>query len=97
MAASRPSPRVCPNGHRYLKSSDCPVCPVCESERTPSADFLARLAAPARRALEGAGLTTLKRLAKKREAEILALHGMGPSSLPKLRAALAEAGLGFRP
>ena len=54
------------------------------------------LAAPARRALESAGITTLAQLALRSEAEILALHGMGPSSLPKLRAALAAAGLSFR-
>ncbi len=25
--------RVCPKGHKYYKSSDCPTCPVCESHR----------------------------------------------------------------
>jgi hypothetical protein len=96
MAASRKSIRVCPVGHRYEKSSDCPVCPVCERERAPSADFHAPLSAPARRALEGAGLTTLAKLARQREADVLALHGIGPSAIPKLRAALSEAGLRFR-
>jgi hypothetical protein len=70
MAASRKSTRICSNGHRYEKSSDCPVCPICERERAPAADFLAPLAAPARRALEGAGLTTLAKLARRREAEV---------------------------
>jgi hypothetical protein len=96
MAASRKSIRVCPNGHRYEKSSDCPVCPICERERAPSADFHSPLAAPARRALEGAGLTTLAKLARWREADLLALHGIGPSALPKLRSALSKAGLRFR-
>jgi DNA repair protein RadC len=53
------------------------------------------LSAPARRALEGAGLTTLAKLAKTTEREILALHGMGPASMPKLRAALEKAGKKF--
>lgn len=96
MAASRKSIRTCPNGHRYEKSSDCPVCPFCERERAPAAEFFAPLPAPARRALEGAGLTTLAKLARRSEAEILALHGIGPSAIPKLRAALAKAGMGFK-
>lgn len=89
------SRRVCPRGHVYFKSSDCPTCPKCEAARKPAAEFMAGLSAPARRALEGAGLTTPARLAKWREADVLALHGMGPSSLPKLRAALRNAGLKF--
>jgi hypothetical protein len=88
--------RSCGKGHVYYKSSQCPVCPECEKSRTPDAGFLSALAAPARRALEAAGLTTLARLSKRSEAEVLALHGMGPSSLPKLRAALEAAGRSFR-
>ncbi len=57
--------------------------------------FLAELSGPARRALEREGITTPKQLARYSEAEILALHGVGPSSLPKLRAALTAAGLTF--
>lgn len=55
------------------------------------------LSAPARRALEGAGIKTLAQLSRRTEGELLALHGFGPSSLPKLRAVLAERGLSFRP
>jgi predicted RecB family nuclease len=87
--------RVCPKGHVYFKSSDCPVCPRCEAARKPAADFLAGLAAPARRALEGAGLTTLAKLARRRESEVAQLHGMGPSALGRLRNALGKAGRGF--
>lgn len=58
--------------------------------------FLSQLAAPARRALEKEGITTLKQLATYTEGEILALHGMGPSSIPKLKAALAKEKLTFR-
>lgn len=57
---------------------------------------LPKLAAPAMRALAGAGLGSLAAVAKKREAEIAALHGMGPNALAKLAAALKVAGLSFR-
>ncbi|MET3506936.1 RNA polymerase alpha subunit C-terminal domain-containing protein [Halalkalibacter oceani] len=88
--------RICDQGHRYYKSSDCPTCPTCEQERKPTSGFLAVLSAPARRALEHAGITTLTELASYLEKEILQLHGIGPSSLPKLRAALEEEGLSFK-
>jgi DNA-directed RNA polymerase alpha subunit len=87
--------RTCPNGHRYHKSSDCPVCPVCESEKSPAGD-LPRLAAPARRALESAGIASLAQLSRFTEKEIMALHGMGPNALSKLREALKDSGLAFK-
>ncbi len=55
-------------------------------------DLLDRLSAPARRALEAAGIRSLRDLAAKSEAELLALHGLGPKSLGPIRQALAEAG-----
>lgn len=88
--------KICSKGHRYYKSSDCPTCPICEQERKPSDGFLSVLPAPARRALEGAGIKTLQQLSKRRESEILKLHGIGPSSIPKLRQALDSVGLTFR-
>ncbi len=87
---------VCPKGHRFTKSSDCPTCPICEAARKPADGFLARLAAPARRALEREGIATLQQLAKHTEAEILSLHGMGPNAVQKLKDALQEAGLRFQ-
>jgi predicted RecB family nuclease len=87
--------RRCQKGHQYWKSSDCPTCPICEAARTPAAEFMQGLSAPARRALEGVGLTTLAKLAKRTEREVLGLHGMGPASMPKLRAALRKAGKKF--
>lgn len=96
MSTSRGERRTCDRGHVYYKRSDCPTCPRCEAERRPADGFLATLVAPARRALEGAGITTLAQLASRSEGELLALHGLGPSSLPKLRKALAAAGLSFR-
>jgi len=59
-------------------------------------DFLSLLGAPARRALENNGIKTLQQLSKFSEKEILKLHGMGPSSIPKLRIALNSEGLSFK-
>jgi len=96
MPLSKKNLRVCKQGHTYYKSSDCPTCPVCEQERKPDSGFLAILAAPARRALENAGISTLEQLSSRSEPEILMLHGMGPGSMPKLRSALTAEGLSFR-
>jgi hypothetical protein len=81
----------------FYKSSDCPACPECEAARRPTQGFMAALAAPARRALEGAGLDTLGKLARRRESEVRELHGMGPNALARLRAYLAKEGLAFKP
>ena len=88
--------RTCKQGHVYYKSSDCPTCPVCEKEKRPKQGFLAELSAPATRALESAGIKSLKQLSAYSEKEILKLHGMGPGSLPKLNHALQAAGLSFK-
>jgi len=88
--------KVCAQGHVFYKSSDCPTCPTCEAAKRPTGGFMAELAAPARRALQGAGLTTLARLSKRTEAQVRELHGMGPNALAKLRASLRKAGLSFR-
>jgi hypothetical protein len=67
---------------------------------TPSqksgSEFLSALGAPARRALENKGITTLATLAKYTESEILQLHGMGPSSIPRLKRLLKDAGPSFK-
>ncbi len=88
--------KTCKNGHQFYKTSDCPTCPICEAENKPEHGFLSELSAPARRALEHEGITTVEKLAQHSEKEILALHGMGPASLPKLKAALAEKELVFK-
>lgn len=87
--------RICPKGHRYYKSSDCPVCPVCANEDKESDPF-ASLGAPARRALQNFGISSVELLSKHSEKEILKLHGMGPGSLPKLRSLLQERELSFK-
>lgn len=58
-------------------------------------DLPARLSAPARRALIGAGYWQLEQLAKVKETEIKKLHGMGPSGIKLLRSALEAKGLSF--
>ncbi len=88
--------RTCLNGHKYYKSSDCPTCPICEQGNAPKDGFLSKLSAPARRALENAGIKTLKQLATHSEKEILVLHGMGPASMPILKTALKEEGLSLK-
>ncbi|WP_077324243.1 RNA polymerase alpha subunit C-terminal domain-containing protein [Virgibacillus siamensis] len=96
MSNSEKNLRICSKGHKYYKSSDCPTCPICERERKPDNGFLSVLSAPARRALENNGITSLQKLSKFNEKEILQFHGMGPASLPKLRSALKKEGLSFR-
>lgn len=88
--------RTCKNGHPYYKSSDCPTCPVCEEANKPKDGFLSLLSAPARRALEHAGITTLEQLSRYSEKELLRLHGLGKTALPKLQRALAEKNLTFK-
>jgi predicted RecB family nuclease len=88
--------RTCKKGHQYFKSSNCPTCTLCEVERKPKDSFLSVLSAPARRALENNKIATLQELAKHSETEILSFHGIGPSSIPKLRMALMEQGMEFK-
>ncbi|RJR14927.1 hypothetical protein C4579_03675 [Candidatus Microgenomates bacterium] len=99
MRQSKGNLKVCSRGHKFYKSSDCPVCPVCWSgyyRQKNQGDFPDKLSAPALRALLNAKIFNLKQLSKYREEEILAFHGMGPSSLPILKKALAEKGLSFQ-
>ncbi|WDI32289.1 hypothetical protein PUV54_03670 [Hyphococcus flavus] len=53
------------------------------------------LAAPARRALDRAGLTTLEKLAKLSEPDVAALHGMGPNAMSALKDAMKKHDLKF--
>lgn len=85
--------KTCENGHTFFKTSDCPTCPICENERKPTDGFLSKLGAPARRALERENILSLEELSKWTKKELLQLHGLGPSSIPKLENALNEIGL----
>lgn len=88
--------RTCDKGHQYYKRSDCPTCPMCEKERKPESGFLSQLSAPARRALENNGIHSLEILALFSEKELLQFHGLGPASIPKLKAALKEQEMSFK-
>ena len=88
--------KTCKNGHQFYKSSDCPTCPVCEEERKPKDNFLSILAAPARRALENNGIISLEHLSQYSEKEVLNFHGMGKSTIPKLRKLLTDNKLSFK-
>jgi hypothetical protein len=61
------------------------------------AAFPRGVSGPALRALHAAGVRTVGDLAGWTEADLAALHGMGPRALAVLRTALAESGRGFRP
>ncbi len=89
--------KTCPKGHLFYKSSDCLSCPKCEAEKQKNHQHcFSTLVAPARRALETKGIETPQQLANYTETEILALHGMGKSSLPKLKKILLENQLEFK-
>ena len=88
--------KTCEKGHRFYKTSDCPVCPICEVGQKPESGFLSIISAPARRAMEGEGIDTLEKLSTYSEKEILSLHGIGPSSIPKLENELKTRGLAFK-
>ncbi|MGH8129566.1 MAG: hypothetical protein ACRES3_01775 [Steroidobacteraceae bacterium] len=64
-------------------------------KRKPESGFLSEVVAPARHAIENEGITTLDKLARYSELEILRLHGMGRSTISKLRRALKVKGLKF--
>ena len=53
------------------------------------------LGAPARRALVNAKIFKVSDLARFTEAQIESLHGIGPSSMPKLLKAMKSAGIKF--
>lgn len=62
---------------------------------TAASSDLPKLASPAQRALQGAGITTLADLAKWSEKEFTALHGIGPNATKQLKEAMREKGLSF--
>ena len=84
----------CTHGHTFTKTSFCPVCPVCsklELEHIYGDDF-PRIGAPALRALQSAGITTLSQVLSYSDQDLLALHGFGPRALRILKERLRELG-----
>lgn len=88
--------KICPNGHTFYKSSDCPSCPICMANEKPQTGFLSLLSSPARSALIEANIETLEQLSQFTEKEILKLHGIGKASIPTLTKALSDVGLSFK-
>ncbi len=90
--------KICSRGHKFYKSSDCPSCPECWSgyyRKKSQSDFPENLSAPALRALFNAEITQLKELSRFTEKEVLQFHGMGPTGVRQLKAALAQRNLAF--
>ena len=58
-------------------------------------DLPEKLSRPAASALDHAGIKTLEDLARLSRKQFLALHGVGPASLPIVQAAMERAGLDF--
>ena len=56
-------------------------------------EFLTTLSKPARGAFLYEGINSFEKLITYTEAEILAIHGVGPKTLPTLYAALEQNGL----
>ena len=90
--------KTCNRGHRFQKSSNCPVCPICWSsyyKQKSQSDFLKKLASPALRALLKAKIKNLTQLTKWSEKDLSELHGMGPKAIAQLKLAMNKHGLSF--
>jgi hypothetical protein len=72
------------------------VTPGRESTHPNQSAFPRGISGPALRALHGAGVRSMSDLTRWTEADLAALHGMGPKALELLRAALAASGRTFR-
>ncbi len=90
--------RVCKNGHKFEKTSDCLVCPQCSSEEMHNkyGEEFPNIGAPAFRAIDSIGINTLSDLTKYTEKDLLSLHGFGPKALRLLQATLHKEGLSFK-
>ena len=65
------------------------------AKKTAPDSDLPKLAAPAQRALAGAGVTDLSKLSQMTEADVMALHGMGPNAMTTLKTAMKARKLSF--
>ena len=87
-----------------LNPSCCPLRKDPEARATANstadalrAVFPAGVAAPALRALAGAGILELQQLSQIRKADLLSLHGIGPKAVRLLSEALLARGMDFLP
>lgn len=81
---------LCKNGHTFIKSSDCPVCPQCEKEKKNRNTQLSFLSAPAYRALINEGIDDLKQLSGQSENRLLGLHGIGQKAIDIIKTQLKK-------
>lgn len=72
------------------------VAETIENKKESNADFLTALSAPAQRALVSEGINSLKKLSTYTKGELLQLHGIGKSSIPKLENELIKKGFHFK-
>ncbi|OYU67251.1 MAG: hypothetical protein CFE22_05095 [Cytophagaceae bacterium BCCC1] len=96
MAKLEKSERICIRGHKYFKSSDCLVCPICENVRKSQESFLSKVSAPVQRALENKGITDLEEFSHWSKKDLLNLHGIGLAAIPVLEGELIGSGLKFK-
>ena len=83
--------RLAPRGAAVLDHGGPPRVRPEPEPGTP----LPRIGAPAARALTAHGITRLEQLAEATEAELAALHGVGPNALRILTQTMAAAGLQY--
>ncbi|MDF2892094.1 MAG: hypothetical protein K0R80_2461 [Clostridia bacterium] len=57
--------------------------------------ILQKLAKPAQRAIQNAGITTIEQISEYSEKEFLELHGIGKNAMSIIKLALDENGLSF--
>ena len=91
--------KICSRGHKFYKSSDCPVCPKCWSgyyKNKKQSNFGVKLSAPALRALLNAKIKKLRDLSRYTEREIEELHGMGPKALNLLKSKMRASRIYFK-
>jgi len=102
-------PRMTQNDRCYSQQGIAEICKMYHSSvrksnfhfpfRVPATappDPFEKLAAPARRALNRAGITSVKLLSKVSERNVAGLHDMGPNAIGTLRAVLRANGLRFK-
>lgn len=88
--------KICKNGHRFEKTSDCPTCPTCAKNEIRSAykSGFPKIGSPAYLALKHEGIT-LSDLPKYSEKQLLKIHGVGPKAVGILSEFLKDKGQAF--
>jgi uncharacterized protein YdhG (YjbR/CyaY superfamily) len=96
IATLKRTKKTCKQGHTFYKSSDCPSCPICANQNKVLDGFMKDLSAPAQRALAKNKINSIQILSTYTEKEILSLHGIGKTSITKLKEKLVQAKLNLK-